>query len=92
MHAAVWPEVLETISRTGVRNYSIYRYQQWLFSYFELPEGITLEHRAGCGRRMKRACAGRNRCKSLQEPLPESEGAGWWVPCSEVSHIEGVEP
>ncbi|MGO1413146.1 MAG: L-rhamnose mutarotase, partial [Microbacterium gubbeenense] len=34
-HAAVWPEVLQTISDCNIRNYSIFRYGDLLFSYFE---------------------------------------------------------
>jgi L-rhamnose mutarotase len=34
-HAAVWPEVLKTISRCNIRNYSIYHKDGYLFSYFE---------------------------------------------------------
>ena len=35
LHAAVWPEVLEQIKKSNIRNYSIYRYGELLFSYFE---------------------------------------------------------
>lgn len=34
-HAAVWPGVLEQLSRSQIRNYSIYRFDDVLFSYFE---------------------------------------------------------
>lgn len=35
LHAAVWPEVLKTISECNIRNYSIFRYQSYVFSYYE---------------------------------------------------------
>jgi L-rhamnose mutarotase len=34
-HAAVWPEVLATIRRCNIRNYSIYLKDGMLFGYFE---------------------------------------------------------
>jgi len=34
-HAAVWPEVLATIARCSIRNYSIYHRDFVLYSYFE---------------------------------------------------------
>ena len=46
LHAVVWAEVLEAITLAGICNYSIYRYHQWLFSYYELPD-----HRTGSRRR-----------------------------------------
>jgi L-rhamnose mutarotase len=35
LHAAVWPEVLETIQRANLRNYSIYHWNGFLFAYME---------------------------------------------------------
>lgn len=35
LHAAVWPEVLDTITACNIRNYSIFRQGDLLFAYFE---------------------------------------------------------
>jgi len=36
LHASVWPDVLEMISKCNIRNYSIYYYKDdFLFSFFE---------------------------------------------------------
>lgn len=35
IHAAVWPEVLETIRACNMRNYTIFRHGTLLFAYFE---------------------------------------------------------
>lgn len=35
LHAAVWPDVLKTITESNLRNYSIYRSGDKLFAYFE---------------------------------------------------------
>ena len=35
LHADVWPDVLKQIYVSNIRNYSIYRYGEILFSYFE---------------------------------------------------------
>jgi L-rhamnose mutarotase len=35
LHAAVWPEVLETINKANIRNYSIFYWDGFLFSYME---------------------------------------------------------
>ena len=37
-HAAVWPEVLKLIKVAGVRNYSIFRYDNRLFGYYECDD------------------------------------------------------
>lgn len=35
LHASVWPEVLQTISRCNIKNYSIFRHGRYVFAYFE---------------------------------------------------------
>ena len=35
LHADVWPQVLNQIRDSGIRNYSIYLRDGWLFGYFE---------------------------------------------------------
>jgi len=37
-HAAVWPEMLAMISAAGVRNYSIYRFGDRVFGYYECDD------------------------------------------------------
>ncbi|MBM4424597.1 MAG: L-rhamnose mutarotase [Chloroflexi bacterium] len=40
-HAAVWPEMLDALRRTGWRNYSLFlRDDGLLFGYFEAEEGF----------------------------------------------------
>ena len=89
-HAAVWPEMLEALRDSGIRNYSIFRYHQWLFSYFELPDDLSLAE-------VMSAYADRDVCqrwekimRTLQEPLPESEPEAWWVPIPKVFYEPGM--
>ena len=35
LHAAAWPEILAKITECGIRNFSIYHKDGFLFSYFE---------------------------------------------------------
>mgnify|MGYP000529398073 CR=1 FL=1 len=35
LHAAVWPEILAKIKEVNIQNYSIYRFGEILFSYYE---------------------------------------------------------
>jgi L-rhamnose mutarotase len=43
-HAAVWPEMLDALRRTGWRNYSLFlRPDGALFGYVELAEGRTFD-------------------------------------------------
>jgi len=87
-HDHLWPEVKQALLEAGVRNYSIFNYGCWLFSYFELPEGVTIEdvgrlasHNEVC-RRWEQLMRG------LLEPLPESLGDDWWVTMERVWDID----
>lgn len=37
-HAAVWPDMLAMISAAGVRNYSIYLFEDRVFGYYECDD------------------------------------------------------
>jgi L-rhamnose mutarotase len=37
-HAAVWPDVLAAITDAGIRNYSIYLFQDRVFAYYECDD------------------------------------------------------
>ena len=79
-HQNVWPEVLEALHSAGVSNYSIFRYKNWLFSYFELPDEVTIESVGECINNNKVCGNWETIMQQLQEPLPESQENNWWVP------------
>ncbi|RCX18777.1 L-rhamnose mutarotase [Anaerobacterium chartisolvens] len=35
-HDSIWPEVLEAIKKSGIRNYSIWNFEDLLFGYYEI--------------------------------------------------------
>jgi L-rhamnose mutarotase len=37
-HRSIWPEILDGITRFGIRNYSIYMHGRELYSYFEVDD------------------------------------------------------
>jgi L-rhamnose mutarotase len=61
----------------GIRNYSIYRYQQFLFSYFELPEDVTLDNVDRVLTQSDACLRWEKLMQTLQEPLSESGAADW---------------
>lgn len=79
-HDEVWPEVLELIRQSGIRNYSIFRQDLDLFAYFEVegdPPSLGGEHPVVA------------RWWEALEPLMECEPDGsprTW-PLDEVFHV-----
>jgi L-rhamnose mutarotase len=87
LHAKVWPEVLGQIKKSNIRNYSIFRYGELLFSYFEYV-GLDFE-----GDMAKMAQDPKTQewwalCKPLQIPLPERSDGEWWMSIPEVFHTD----
>ena len=81
-HAAVWPEVRAAIAAAGLRNYTIFRHGEWLFSYFELPTDLTLaEATVVIGQSSS--------CRHWEEQMRlfrDPEFSVDWLPMTEVFH------
>jgi L-rhamnose mutarotase len=84
-HAAVWPEVLERIHRSNIRNYSIFLKDGMLFAYFEYVGSDF-----GADMRAMAADAATQRWWALMEPMqekwPTATAEEWWTTMPEVFH------
>lgn len=86
-HAAVWSEVLETIRRSNIRNYSIFHRDGTLFAYFEyVGENFAAD--------MSKMSADPKTqewwaiMKPMQEPLANRREGEWWTDMEEVFHLD----
>lgn len=87
IHAAVWPEVLATIYECNIRNYSIFRYANLLFSYFEyigVDFAADMEKMAANPKTQEWWSV----CEPMQTPVPEAEPGEWWKTVPEVFHVD----
>jgi L-rhamnose mutarotase len=84
-HAAVWPEVLDMISKPNIKNYSIYLHNNQLFAYFEYHGG---DFEAD----MQKMADDRKTQEwwdwmmPMQEPLETRAEGEWWTTMLEVFH------
>lgn len=84
-HRNVWPEVLEQITTSQIRNYSIFQFGEQLFSYFEYV-GDDFEAD------MEKMAAHEPTQKwwaiqeQLQIPYPERKSGEWWMQIPEIFH------
>jgi L-rhamnose mutarotase len=86
-HAAVWPEVLDMIGKCGIRNYSIYFKDGFLFSYFEY-HGTDFQADMA-----KMAADAKTQewwaiMEPMQDPLPTRKSGEWWADMEEVFHVD----
>jgi L-rhamnose mutarotase len=94
LHAAAWPEVLDRIERSNIRNYSIFLRRMpdgkyYLFSYFEYV-GNNFDADMVAMAADPRTQEWWAVCKPCQNPLPEIDLAagGWWADMEEVFHCD----
>lgn len=87
LHAEVWPDILNMISKCNITNYSIYlrEPENLLFGYWEYT-GTDFTADAA-----KLAADPRTQewwavCKPLQQPLESSAEGEWWAMMDEVFH------
>ncbi len=86
-HAAVWPEVLETIRQCNIRNYSIYLKDGMLYSYFEY-------HGTDFAADMAKMAADPATqrwwaiMQPMQQPVPARKEGDWWAEMKEVFHLD----
>jgi len=86
-HAAVWPEVLETLRQGNIRNYSIFLKDGYLFSYFEYhgqDMKADWEKMAADPKTQEWWAI----MKPMQEPLPTRKEGEWWAEMEEVFHMD----
>jgi L-rhamnose mutarotase len=89
IHAAVWPEVLATIARCNIRNYTIFlrEPENLLFASFEY-------HGTDFAADMKVMAADPKTqewwsiCEPMQLPLETRKAGEWWAEMEDVFHTD----
>ncbi|HWN33519.1 MAG TPA: L-rhamnose mutarotase [Pseudonocardia sp.] len=87
LHAAVWPDVLAQITRSNIRNYTIFLRDGLLFAYFEYTgTDYTADLAAmAADPRTREWWALTDPC---QRPVDSAADGEWWAPLEEVFHAD----
>ena len=93
LHANAWPEVLEQIRDSNIRNYSIFHRQlddgeHYLFSYFEYV-GDDFEADMAAMAEDPTTQRWWDVCKPMQIPLDTRKEGEWWSDMESVFYFEG---
>ena len=87
LHAAVWPAVLDRISASNIVNYSIYRYNELLFSYMEY-DGDDFDGDMAAMAADPVTQEWWDVCKPLQRPVEDRAEGEWWKDLPEIFHTD----
>ena len=87
LHANVWPDILDTISRSNIKNYSIYlkEPENILFGYWEYS-GNDFEADAALMAADPPTQEWWEVCIPCQEPFDTRKEGEWWAMMEEVFH------
>ena len=87
LHADVWPGVLASLRRVGVRNYSIFLRDGLLFSYLEYTgdDWTAAQAEIAADPETQRWW---QLTDAMQEPLKTTAEGEWWAPAEEVFHLD----
>jgi L-rhamnose mutarotase len=86
LHADVWPDVLDQIARSNIRNYSIFLRDGVLFAYFEYVGDDFAADMAAMASdpRTQEWWTLTDHC---QQPVETAADGQWWAPLEEVFHV-----
>ncbi|CAB4548110.1 unannotated protein [freshwater metagenome] len=87
IHADVWPGVLATLKKSNVSNYSIYRYENMLFSYMEYS-GNDFEKDMAAIAADPTTQDWWKVTAPMQVPVAEVKDGEWWHAIPEVFHLD----
>ena len=87
IHGAVWPEVLDLIRESNIRNYSIFRHGNMLFAYFEYV-GEDFESDMQRMAEHPKNIEWWKLTDEMQEPVPDRLPGEWWSTLPEVFHTD----
>ena len=86
-HAAVWPEVLDTIRACNIQNYSIFHKDGRLFAYFEYTGDDFQADMAKMAADPK-TLEWWAIMMPMQEPVETRAEGEWWADMEEVFHLD----
>ena len=86
-HADVWPEVLATIRRCNIRNYSIFLKDDVLFGYYEY-HGSDYEADMAQMAADPKTQEWWSIMMPMQQPLETRAPGEWWASMEEVFHTD----
>lgn len=91
-HRRVWPEVVESLRRVGVRQMDIHLLDRRLVMVVELNDGAAIDEVfAAHVASSPRVTEWERLMKSLQQPAPGAQAGQWWAVMEPVFRFEDRE-
>jgi L-rhamnose mutarotase len=80
----VWPEILQSIRRSGILEMEIFRIADRLFMVIDAGEDFSLERKAAADAADPRVRAWEELMWKFQKPLPQAKAGEKWLPAARI--------
>jgi len=87
-HRRVWPEVIESISKSGIITMEIYRTGNRLFMIMETEEGFTFEKKAAADKSNSRVQEWEQLMWKYQQALPGAAPGEKWMLMKKIFSLQ----
>ncbi|RFZ84240.1 L-rhamnose mutarotase [Mucilaginibacter terrenus] len=78
-HSAVWPEILQSITDSGIEHMEIYRYGSRLFMIMEVNETFSFEAKSAADASNSKVQEWETLMWNYQQPLPGAKPGEKWI-------------
>ena len=87
MHKKVWPEILESITSSGIEQMEIYRTGNRLFMIMEVNEGFSFEKKGAMDAGNEKVQEWEQRMWKYQQAIPGSRPGEKWIMMDKIFEL-----
>lgn len=87
MHRKVWPEILESITSSGIEQMEIYRTGNRLFMIMEVNEGFSFEKKGAMDAGNEKVQQWEQRMWKYQQAIPGSRPGEKWIMMDKIFEL-----
>jgi L-rhamnose mutarotase len=87
-HLKVWPEIIQSIKKSGIEDMEIYLRGTRMFMIMEVNEDFTFEAKAEADRNDPKVEEWENLMWKFQQPLADAKAGEKWLPMERVFKLE----
>lgn len=79
LHKNVWPEIIESISSSGIEKMEVYRFGNRLFMIMEVSDQFSFDQKAAADKANEKVQEWENLMWKYQQALPDAKAGEKWV-------------
>lgn len=87
LHKNVWPEIIESISSSGIEKMEVYRFGNRLFMIMEVSDEFSFDQKAAADKANEKVQEWENLMWKYQQALPGAKAGEKWVLMNKIFEL-----